>query len=73
MKLIYNYENGDFAVSHNDYTATMKAELDGTAEMVYVFDIAHWSEDDFIYFAGLSEDDRVFALEHLTCIGGGAQ
>lgn len=69
MRLIYNYQNGDYAVAHEAHTDTVTHELDGATDMTYTFDISHWSTDDFIYFTGLSEDDRVFVLEHLTCVG----
>jgi hypothetical protein len=68
MRLIYNYQNGDFAVSHNDHTKAVTTELDGATEMVYVFDIDHWTEDDFIYFTGLHADDQAELLERLNCI-----
>lgn len=68
MRLIYNYQNNDFAVSHEAHTQTVTTELGGVDEMVYTFDISHWTEDDFIYFVGLNSDDQVLLMEKLTCI-----
>lgn len=68
MRLIYNYQNGEYAVSHEAHTDTVKTELDGADEMVYIFDISHWTEDDFIHFTTLHQDDQVGLMEGLTCI-----
>ena len=68
MRLIYNYQNGDFAVSHNDYTKAVTTELGEATEMVYVFDIDHWTEDDFIYFSSLDTDNQWLFMERLNCI-----
>jgi hypothetical protein len=66
MRLIYNYQTDDFAVSHSGRTGILTASLDGAEEIVHTFDISHWSSDDFMEFAGLSTHDRVQRIELLT-------
>ncbi len=68
MRLIYNYQNGEFAISHSTTIEVMKTALDGAEEMVYIFDISHWTTDDFIYFSSLHADDQAESLERLNCI-----
>jgi hypothetical protein len=73
MKLIYNYQNGDFAVSHDTSVDAVKKELNGADEMVYIFDISHWDTDDFTHFTSLHEDEQVGYMEYLTFISGATQ
>lgn len=73
MKLIYNYQNSDFAISQDASVDAVKKELNGADKMVYTFDISHWDTDDFTHFISLHEDEQVGYIEQLAFISGETQ